>query len=267
MSDEIRYVYAVGRAGPSLDEAAAGSTGQDGAPVRAVRCGQLGALVSAVSADRFGEEGLTAQLEDLERLEAVARAHDTVVAEAYRVTTVLPMRLGTLCLDDARVGDLLTDRAEEFRVLLERLEGQAEWGVKIYADPRHGTPAPAAVPGGDGSRPAAGAGRDYLRQRRAHREHRRDAQRTAEAVVARVAEAAASRATDRVAHRPQSGDLATGPGENVANDAYLVPVEHAQAFHDAVARAAGDPSSGVRVDITGPWAPYSFASPHEGHAS
>lgn len=67
-----------------------------------------------------------------------------------------------------------------------------------------------------------------------------------------------------VAHRPQHGELATGTGENVANEAYLVPRTRVREFHQALAGLTeGD--AGVRVEITGPWAPYSFATgPAEG---
>ncbi|KIF01731.1 gas vesicle protein, partial [Streptomyces sp. RSD-27] len=40
---------------------------------------------------------------------------------------------------------------------------------------------------------------------------------------------------------------------------YLVADAHAEAFLSAVAGAA-DGLPGVRVEVTGPWAPYSFAT-------
>jgi len=61
-------------------------------------------------------------------------------------------------------------------------------------------------------------------------------------------------------HRPQQGELASGAGENIANDAYLVPVARVGEFRAALDGLADD-APGVRVEITGPWAPYSFATP------
>ncbi|EFL13179.1 GvpL/GvpF family gas vesicle protein [Streptomyces sp. C] len=62
-------------------------------------------------------------------------------------------------------------------------------------------------------------------------------------------------------HPAQTGPLAGGDtGENVLNDAYLVPDGEADAFRAAVRHAADD-LPGVRVELTGPWAPYSFAVP------
>ncbi|MEW9517898.1 GvpL/GvpF family gas vesicle protein [Streptomyces tubercidicus] len=75
-----------------------------------------------------------------------------------------------------------------------------------------------------------------------------------------VEEDAAGLARGRVTHRPQRGELAAGAGENIADEAYLVPVDRRREFHRAPAGPAeGVP--GVRIEVTGPWAPYSFATP------
>lgn len=252
----VCYVVAVGRDGPRLREAADGLTGPDGSAVRTVCAAGLGALVCGVPAGLYDEEGLKAQLEDLERLEALARAHHGVVAAAGEHTTVLPMRLATVYLDDAGAEAMLTERAEEFDALLGRLEGHVEWGIKVYADPGQAAAAsrlPAA--------PSAGSpGRAYLQRRRQQRSTHRDTHRAAGAVAERVADLAAGFATDRVAHRPQQGELASGPGENVVNDAYLVPAGRGEEFRAAIGAVAED-VPGVHVELTGPWAPYSFATP------
>ncbi|MBP0456833.1 GvpL/GvpF family gas vesicle protein, partial [Streptomyces montanisoli] len=73
----------------------------------------------------------------------------------------------------------------------------------------------------------------------------------------------------RAAHRPQQGELAARAGgdgeragrggENIANEAYLVARGDLDAFRAAVASLA-DGVQGVRVEVTGPWAPYSFTA-------
>ncbi|NLU75392.1 GvpL/GvpF family gas vesicle protein [Streptomyces sp. HNM0575] len=269
----VRYVFAVGRTagepggadepggtdGP-LEAAAAGLYGPSGAPVRTVDGPGLSALVSDVPAGLYDESGLKAQLEDLERLEALARSHHAVVAVAYEHATVLPMRLATVYLDDGRVAAMLAERGGEFDALLSRLEGHVEWGVKVYADPREAAAGSASRPSDDGAQPAGGPGRAYLRQRRQQRSSHRDTYRAAGAVAERVTELAGGIATAKVAHRPQQGELAAGPGENIANDAYLVPDGRSEDFQAAIGGLAED-VPGVRVELTGPWAPYSFATP------
>lgn len=255
------YVYAIGRAGAGLDTAAPRLTGLRDGRVRTASADGLTALVSSVPADAFSEEGMKAQLENLTELEEIARTHHTVVEAAHTGTTVLPMRLATVYLDDARVRSMLRERGAEFDALLSRLEGHAELGVKVYADPRAAAADPA--PASDGPEPAdppVSPGRAYLQQRRAQRRTRRDAYRAAGSVADEVRGRAAALARDRVAHRPQQGELAAGAGENIANEAYLVPTDRLREFHQAVAGLA-DGVPGVRIEVTGPWAPYSFATP------
>lgn len=263
--ERLSYVYAVGRREAPLDAAAAEVLGQDDSPLRCVRDAGLCALVGSVPADTYGEAGLRAQLEDLARLEAVARSHHAVVDAAFRhAGAVLPMRLATLCHDDDRVAGMLRERAEEFSDLLHRLEGRTEWGVKVYVDAATASrrPAPGTVPSGSGAAASSTPGRDYLRRRRTQRDGARQAYRDAESVLARIGDTAAGLAAACVAHRPQQGELATGPGENIANHAYLVETDRGEDFATALSGVAAA-SPGVRVEVTGPWAPYSFATPHD----
>lgn len=263
MTEPLSYVYAVARHDAPLDGAAVEALGQDGSRLRCVPAAGLRALVSSVPGEHFDEPYLRAQLEDLQRLEAVARCHHAVVEAAFRHAVVLPMRLATLCRDDDRVAAMLRERAADFDDRLHRLEGRSEWGVKVYVDPSAATepPRPGDVPAGAAGSPAA-PGRDYLRRRRTQRDSARQAYRSAESVLTRIAQNADRLAAAGVAHRPQQGELATGPGENVANHAYLVDTGRGEDFAAALSGVAAE-TPGVRVEVTGPWAPYSFTAPDD----
>lgn len=258
----LSYVYAVGRSRGLEREAFTDHAGQDGTPLRTVTASGLAALVSSVPVEAFGTEGLKAQMEDLSRLEALARTHHAVVETAYESTTVLPMRLATVYIDDARVAEMLLDRGPEFDALISELEGQVEFGVKVYADPREAAGAgDEPEPGGE-SGPVS-PGRAYLQRRRTQRRRHGDAYQAAGAVAAEVSARVTGIATAGMRHRPQQGELAVGAGENVSNEAYLVPGDQADAFRAALSDLS-DRAPGARVEITGPWAPYSFATPPAG---
>jgi len=106
----------------------------------------------------------------------------------------------------------------------------------------------------------ASPGRAYLQRRRAQQQNHRVTYRAAGAVAAEVPARVSDIAEAHVTHRPQQGDLAQAAGENIVNDAYLVEAAQADAFRAALTGLA-DGVPGVRVEITGPWAPYSFATP------
>ncbi|WP_331749096.1 GvpL/GvpF family gas vesicle protein (plasmid) [Streptomyces sp. NBC_00984] len=232
MTEVITYAYAVARdADGVLEEELSGLPGVADAPVHLVHTGHRRDVVVAVSpvpAQDFQEAALRAPLEDLDWLESVARAHLRVIDALAALTTVLPLRLATVYLDDERLSDLAA---------------QVEWGVKIYVEAPAATEGP-AEPSAD---PDLSPGRAYLSHRRAQRHAREDAYRDADQVAWRVEDAAPDVAVDRVRHRPQQGELARGPGENVVNDAYLVPLAHAEQF-----RAAEGLPGGVRIEVTGP---------------
>ncbi|WP_405560831.1 GvpL/GvpF family gas vesicle protein [Streptomyces sp. NBC_01180] len=258
MSTGISYVYAVSRGGTLSDVTSGAVPGLDGSVLRTVSADGLEALVSSVPDEAFGSDGMKAQMEDLKRLEEIARGHHAVVEAAYGATTVLPLRLATVYLSDERVAAMLHERRAEFAELLSWLEGHVELGVKVYADP-HG-PAEAQPPKASDPAAPVSPGRAYLQQRRAQRRNQQDAFRTAGDLAAEVPDRVAAVVRARVAHRPQQGELASSPGENIANDAYLVPAGRVGEFRRTL-DALADGRSGVRIEITGPWAPYSFATP------
>ncbi|MET9618392.1 GvpL/GvpF family gas vesicle protein [Kitasatospora indigofera] len=254
----LTYVYAVARHSVALAEATHAVTGVTGSPVHLVPPARRSALVAVagpVPEDDFREAALRRHLEDLAWLEALARAHHRVVEATAAHATVLPLRLATVYLDDDRVSAMLDDRHDLLLDTLERLDGHLELGVKIYIDVASDT-APPSPPAPD---PTLSPGRAYLRHRRAEQDVRHAAHLAAEQAVERIEAIARTYAVRRARHRVQEGELATGPGTNVSNDAYLVPIAHADAFRTEVTQSA-DGLAGVHVDVTGPWAPYSFAT-------
>ncbi|HEX5565378.1 MAG TPA: GvpL/GvpF family gas vesicle protein [Streptomyces sp.] len=270
MSGELVYAYAVVRAAAVPDDLLEGLRGVAGAPVH-VLCDTgpgntgaagtgLGALVSPVPAADFDEAPLRARLEDLPWLERTARAHQRVVDTVASAACVLPMRLATVYRGEAKVRAVLAGDRERFGSALGALDGRIEWGVKVYADL-------SGSPGGEDSperaAPAAAgrtaaSGRDYLRQRGAARRARDERLRRAEEMTGRVHGALSELAERACLHRPQDSRLSGREGENLLNAAYLVPRERASEFALRVDELA-ERSAGLRVELTGPWAPYSFA--------
>lgn len=247
MSD-LLYAYAVVRDGQGPLPGTL--RGVAGGPVRTVASEGLAAVVGPVPAADFEEEPLRARLEDLSWLEATARAHQEVVDAAAALGAVLPLRLATVYRDEDGVRRMLREGRERLAATLERLQGRIEWGVKVYALPDEAAAAPAAT----GAAPRSG--REYLLRRRRARQSQDEAWRQADEVARRLHQALAGCAEAARLHPPQDGRLAPAPGRNVLNGAYLVPREEAEAF---AARVGDVTAPGVRVELTGPWAPYSFA--------
>ncbi|MER7891771.1 GvpL/GvpF family gas vesicle protein [Micromonospora sp. NPDC094482] len=227
-------------------------TGMAAEPVRPVRAAGLVAVVSDVPLTEYGEEALRGNLEDLAWLERAARAHHRVVDALTRAGAVVPARLATVHHDDARVAASLTERRAELVTLLDRLTGRGEWGVKGYVVP--GTAPRAEQTAGPG-----GAGAAYLRRRRAQLTAREDGQRAADSAAAAVHEALARHAVAARRHAPQDRRLSGAPTAMALNGAYLVDAGALAGFAGLV-EALGTRHPELRLELTGPWPPYSFVA-------
>ncbi|MEV4515449.1 GvpL/GvpF family gas vesicle protein [Dactylosporangium sp. NPDC049525] len=234
----------------------AGLTGVGGQPVRAVEAAGLVAVVSSVDLDEFGAEPMRHNLEDLAWLESVARAHHAVVDAAGRHGSAVPAQLGTVYRDDSRVRTVLSERRDDFTAVLHRVAGRDEWGVKAFAADAAPLPEPAGQPVG------GGPGAAYLRRRRAElgaaERQRQAALDSAEEVHAALTEHA-ERARR---HPPQDRSLSGRRDVMVLNGAYLVGAADADQFAAAVAALTGRLPA-LRLQLTGPWPPYSFVAVDE----
>jgi len=265
MSERGCWVYGV------TDHDAAGDlswpAGVAGTPVRAVRSAGLTALVSDVDLAEFGADALHRNLEDLEWLERVARAHHTVIDAASRSLPMLPMRLATVYSGEPSLASELTARRREFREVLARVRGRVEWGVKAYAQPQDKPAATSPTGASASTKPGTtentvrgrppGAGMAYLKRRREELTARREGERDAVAGARAVHAGLAGLAAGARLHAPQSPQLSGARTPMLLNAAYLLDSSDGTGFAAAVASVA-DAHPELRLELTGPWPPYSF---------
>ncbi|MGW7573437.1 GvpL/GvpF family gas vesicle protein [Streptomyces sp. NPDC054765] len=251
------YVYAVCR---QLDPAALTAlTGLAGGfPVRGLDFGPLTAVIQHVPAAEFTEDAWQQRLSDRAELERCARAHHEVVTAAAACGPTVPLALATLYRGDERARQALEADADRFAAVLERIEGHAEWGVKVYLSAAAPTPSAATPPEPlGGGRAEGGAGRAYLERKRGlhrAREHHHDrALQTAEDIDTALSRLAT--ATRRL--RPHTPEM-TGEKHRlqVLNAAYLVTSVRERRLLHAVEDLRH--RTGAEVEVSGPWVPYSF---------
>ena len=249
------WVYAI--AERVTDAPLAQIKGVGGRQVRTVAAAGLTAVAEDVELAQFGEEALCSNLEDLDWLEVTARAHHRVIDAVAQQGPLVPMRLATVYSGDARIAAMLTERGADFRSALRRISGHKEWGVKAYTDRQPEASHDSAVPAGT-SRPGGGAGAAYLQRRRdqltAQKNARRDTLASAETIHAELSRYAA----ETRLHAPQAPQLTGTKTPMILNAAYLLDSARGEDFAAAVAALAGQ-HPGLRIELTGPWPPYSFA--------
>jgi hypothetical protein len=256
MTHEGLWVYAIAdHAGGDVFLPA----GVAGTPVRAIAAAGLTVLASNVDLAEFGEAALRRNLENLAWLDDVARAHHSVVDAAVRLFPVLPARFGTVYRGDASMAAALTGRSDQLHAALARVGGHMEWGVKAYAVPeQRPVPARAAVRASTGTGTESGAGMAYLKRRRSQLSAKRESSRTAVASAREVHVELSGQAAQARLYPPQAPALSGTKAPMLLNAAYLLDAGSAARFGSLVAAAAAAHPD-LRLDLTGPWPPYSFA--------
>ena len=228
------------------------------------------AAVSAVSPNVFAEEPLNGLLQELDRLAPYALRHNDAIKALLSVAPALiPMSMGTVYLRAERVAGLLRGRAREFHGLLRDLDGRAEWSLKVYKEPSRllkavETRSPKLQ---DLRREAeqSGPGRAYLLRKQQDRLRESEAARLANEILDGILDSLKS-----VSSRMQVDTLPPGQaGSPVLSlkSAFLVEraevgtfqgaVHHLQELHGA---------AGFRLEVSGPWPPYSFVGGIRGAA-
>lgn len=222
-----------------------------GEPVRSLAVGELTAVVQRMPEGDLTEDAWRRRMGEAREVERCALAHHEVVSAVAVAGPVAPLALATLYSGDERVTEAVEREADRFRSVLDRVSGHAEWGVKVYATPADRTPRTPA-----GRSAPLRDGRAYLEHRRAQYRDRdrrwEDAVQVADGVERELRDVAAAVRRLRV-----HGPAVREPGPQLLNAACLVARGREPDLMTAVERARR--RLGSRIEVTGPWVPYSFA--------
>jgi Gas vesicle synthesis protein GvpL/GvpF len=240
-NNRVLYLYGITREG---EGAVPGITGVDAAAtVEAVPCAGLVCWTSRVNKIEFAED-LGRNMENLEWLAEVSVRHQQAVAAIASSHDILPARFGTVFRSVASLAADVEKNKELLAHDLKRISGCEEWGVKIFglqAQPRA----------------AAGAksGRDYLQAKAAAL--RAEAPRTSDPEVQRFV-----RALERVAVEAAAGAGAVSRGQRGLHwqGSLLVKRSQRGKLQQLMTRFSQDWEGERRIELSGPWPPYSFVS-------
>jgi hypothetical protein len=228
-----------------------------GKPTRTVEHADLAAIVSDVSLTSFSEEALEENLNDVAWLETTARAHEHVLDDALAHATVVPMRLCTIYLGEDEIRSMLERERGGLTEALGRLEGKAEWGVKMIAAPGALSSAREAVHEEPGS--GLSPGLAYIDAKRRAAQNEEDIDQLAEEWAGEVHERLAVVASEALLNPLQSPELGRYEGDMLLNGVYLVDEHTEEEFRNLASElaAAWQPRD-VAIELTGPWPPYNF---------
>jgi Gas vesicle synthesis protein GvpL/GvpF len=269
-SDAIGYyVYCVAESIPAAEIAGDARPGaiEEGADLELIKTDMLTAIVSRVPLSTYGESALSEKLSQATWTAIRAMRHENVVEHFARQISVVPLRFGTIYVNRSGVERMLSDKQDQLTATIQRLKDREEWGVNMFCDratlldnitnvsPRLREMAEAAK--------SAPPGQAYLLQKKI------EALRTDETKV-EVARAADEIESTLKGESDGSVKLrilkveTTEHGELKAKFAFLVQRSRFENFRNSAELLAQRmESSGIRIELTGPWPAYNFASADE----
>lgn len=261
MADEqLVWVYCV-RDGAAPPLEVMGVDGQHA--VECVTAAGLSAYVSRVPSGQFSADALRQNLNDMDWLARVARAHEHVLEAAMRSATIVPLRMCTLYESGEGVERMLDQQHAALRAALAALDGREEWGVKLLVDPAKleqvAESRTAEAAGLSAELDGSSAGGAYLMRRRLERQVREEAHALMASAADGLRAELESCALDIVTRPAQNPELSGLRGRMILNAALLLDTHAVEQLHALAAGVEADHSTlGAQVVVTGPWPAYNF---------
>ena len=239
------YLYGIT---PSSKSKAAriGSPGIDGMhPVGSIECGKFLCWISAVDRDGFSQE-INRNMENLEWLALHSVRHQQIVAEIAARATIIPARFGTVFSGEKALLKNVQGRKAALEKVLQRITDADEWGVKVFAERQ---PAP-AIP------KKVRSGKEYLQHKAARLKRRPERD---DSGLREFADELARIAT----HSAPSGKISGVQPDLLWQATFLVPRRGRERWEQALQNFVKKWSGLRRIEVNGPWPPYSFVSDAE----
>lgn len=226
--------------------------GIGGTPLGILDVNGLAVVVGAVDAARLGPRVWEQHGEDPQWLGRVAQAHHEVlqaICTGNPPADVLPLRLPGIYPDEDALRAALLPAAEALSEALGRIRGRLEWGVQVF---RVGEPAATEAE-------PASSGRDYLKRKAAATAAREEGRTRRQREIAEAYDVLAGAADNCTTNPPQDPALSGRPDPMVLNAAFLVARSEEARFFSAAEQVGQQlGSTGLRVEVSGPWPPYNF---------
>lgn len=237
----------VAKAAPALIKIKINSAGIEGAePVRPIACGEFICWVCGLDHASFSE-ALERNMENLEWLALHGVRHQQVVGEVAGQMAIVPARFGTIFSGEPALVKDVQSRKAALNKVFTRVADADEWGVKVFAE----QPAPAAAPVAE-----ARSGKEYLQQKAAclkKRPERNDQE------LGELATALGKIASDSA----PSGKVSGAQPSLLWQATFLVPRSKRKPWDHALKNFVERWDGQRRIEVNGPWPPYSFVSDAE----
>jgi hypothetical protein len=216
------------------------------AVVEPLRCAELTCWISRVSKADFADN-LAKNMENLDWLAEVTPRHQEVLAAISQVNDVLPARFGTVFLNQPSLQADIVSRKRVLLSDLQRIQGNEEWGVKVFAV----RPELAEIP-------QVESGKSYLQAKSALLHARKPAENDGE--IARFA-----KELEKLSVATAEGGKISGGRRDLRYQVSLLMKRNNRKKLGTILRQFEKEWKSQRhIECSGPWPPYSFVTRDSG---
>lgn len=239
------YLYGISKPS-SKKPAKVVAAGIDGVhPLRSLACGDYQCWVSNVDGKAFSH-AIQNNMENLEWLALHSVRHQQAVAEIFSRHTIIPARFGTVFSAEPALFKDVQARKRSLEKVFAKISGTEEWGVKVFAEQAPSTPIPQQVR----------SGKDYLKLKSANlkKDPERDSSGLQEFQMT----------LEKIAlDSAPSGKVSRTQPNLLWQATFLVPRKRRKSWDEALQAFVKKWSSERRIEVNGPWPPYSFVADAE----
>ena len=183
--------------------------------------------------------------EDADRMDQnAAKDHARVIADCFKLSTVLPFRFGTTFADDDALRRSVRSNQRHFTANVERLRGKAEMHLKVLMDD--------TCPGN--AERNMTVGQQYLTSLRESAARQRERQSRARALSVQMHRMFLPLAEEITCKRTDSGKM-------LLDIAHLIDNKTVERYQNKYSSATLEMKE-CRMQLSGPWPPYHFVQRH-----
>jgi len=254
------YVYCITRVKPTRD-----NLNDMEAKIYPIYSQGVYAIAGKVSPDEFNEENLKKNLSDMAWVEKGVRQHEKIIEEIMKEGTVLPFKFGTIFQTEKNVEKLLKEQNEEFKKIIENLNGKEERGLKMYCNLKEFKLAfekeDERVKEKDKEIASAGKGKAYFLKKKKEELMKNAINEKISEYTKDSFERLKSVSYEAKVNKILPKEVTEKDEDMVLNAAFLIAAKRVKEFDNIVKYLKMKYfDKGLSFDYTGPWPPYNFCS-------
>jgi len=205
---------------------------------------------------------------DFSWLSEQAIAHDQLIKAVAKINTVIPFKIGSFFSSQELLVESLAPHEAHFLNQLEQLQGQEEWSVKLYADPKAlhlpETANSSIYTDLEKELEQASEGKAFLLRKKIQKLKAQDQSQSLAQYIELLCAGLEKYSSSLVITPSLSPELTGKAKKMLLNTALLIPQGH-QAFSEYLQSEQEKWKQwGIELAVSGPWPPYHFTQSPQG---